>query len=142
MIEFTTNVRPSMILDMDVQKSQHNDAPLTPEQVFQFVMNGKAWAAKLNGKVVALAGYVPVWEGRAILWGLIGSDAGPAMSAMYLRTRAELKNVQVDFPRVEAYVARHHEAGHRLIKMLGFINEGNMRKFYGGDDYCMYAKVD
>ena len=143
MIEFTTSVRPSMILEMDVQVLQKNQAPLTPEMVFQFVMNGKAWAARYNGKVVAMAGYLPVWEGRAILWGLIGSDAGPAMASLFQRTKKELKQVQIDFPRVEAYAARNHEAAHRLLKLLGFVCESKrMKNFHNGKDYSLYAKVN
>jgi len=142
MIEFTTKVRPSMILEMDVQIEQQNQEQLTPETIFQFVMTGKAWAARHNGKVVALAGYVPVWEGRCVLWGLLGSDAGPAMAALIQRTRQELKQVQVEFPRVEAYAARNHEAAHRLLKLMGFKSEGMMRKFHKGNDYVLYAKVN
>jgi hypothetical protein len=142
MIEFTSQVRPSMILEMDVQMHQQDQAPLTPEMVYQFVMSGKAWAARHNGKVVAMAGCVKVWDGRAILWGLIGSDAGPVMSALYRRTKKELEGAQVDFPRVEAYAARNHEAAHRFLKLLGFTRESkSMRKFHNNHDYSLYAKV-
>lgn len=142
MIEFTNDVRPSTILLIDVNAQQKLEAPLTPLMLYHFINTGKSWGCKLDGKFVAIGGYTPVWEGRAVVWGLLGNDCRKAMPAMTRRIKKELTELRVAFPRVEAYTARHHEEGHRWLKMLGFVYEGPLRKFFKGKDYCMYVKAD
>lgn len=140
MIEFTTQVLPSMALQVDVQLHQKSQ-PVNSSVLYAFISSGPSWACKHNGKIVALGGHVPQAGRRTVVWGLISADAAPAMYAMTRRIKKEIESLRVDFDRVEAYTHRNHEAGHRWLKMLGFKHEFIMRKFYEGEDYSMYAKV-
>lgn len=130
-----------MILEIDVQAHQKMQAPLTPDSLYGFIAAGKAWACKIDGKVVALGGYVSPWPRRAIVWGLLGEDCRPAMPAMTKKVRAELAELEVAFDRIEAYTYRHHEAAHRWLKLLGFRHETTARKFHNGDDYSVYTRI-
>ena len=141
MIEFTRDVRPSMALDLHPHDAQKNQAPLTPTMLFMFISNGEAWAVKLNGKLVAIGGHAPIWNGRTVLWGFLGEDSGPAMIAMTREIKKQIARLHVDFQRIEAYTERHHKEGHRWLRLLGFKHEGIMRKFYNGVDHSMYGRV-
>lgn len=141
MIEFSTNVRPSMALELEVHKGQEGQAPLSAENLFKLIASGPAWAVRLDGKLVAIGGHSPVWPGRTVLWGYLGSNCGPALAVMTKEVRRQLREMTVEFPRMEAYAERHHDEGHRWLRLLGFKREGLMRKFYNGRDYVIYAKV-
>lgn len=82
-----------------------------------------------------------MWPGRTILWGYLGADCGRALPVMTKEIRRQIRGMAVEFPRMEAYAERHHAEGHRWLKLLGFKQEGLMRKFYNGRDYVLYAKV-
>jgi RimJ/RimL family protein N-acetyltransferase len=143
MTEFDPVVYPSMALDLadKLQPEQKLVATLTPGNLYTLVKSGPAWAVKRDGAIVALAGYTELWPGRAVVWGYLGSNAGPSMSAMTRFMRAEMAKVHLVCPRVEAYADRHHPAAHRWLKLLGFKREGLMRKFAGGRDFALYARV-
>jgi hypothetical protein len=141
MIEFSQDVRPSMALELEPHSGQERQAPLTATNLFRLVSSGPAWAVRLDGKLVAVGGHNPVWPGRTILWGYLGADCGPALPAMTREVLRQIKALEIEFPRMEAYAERHHKAGHRWLRLLGFKHEGVMRKFCNGVDYSMYARV-
>lgn len=131
-----------MALMLEPQYAQRKDMQFNSEMLLRFVSNGEAWAVRRNGKLVAIGGHTPVWPGRTVVWGFLGADCGPALPVMTKEVRRQIKRLHVDFPRLEAYTERHHEAGHRWLKLLGFKHEGIMRKFYNGTDYALYGKVE
>ncbi len=141
MIEFSTEVRPSMALELEPHSGQKRQAPLTATNLFHLIRSGQAWAVRLNGKLVALGGHTPVWPGRTVLWGYLGADCGPALPVMTREVLRQIKNLEIEFPRMEAYAERRHKEGHRWLRLLGFKHEGVMRKFCNGVDYSMYARV-
>ncbi len=140
MIEFGEGTRPSMALELEPHDGQKNEAPLTPDNLFALGQQGPSWHVRLNGRIVAVGGYILAWEGRAILWGYLGANAGPAMPAMTREIKRQL--VLAGIPRYEAYAEVRHAAGRRWLKLLGFRKEsGAMRKFMLGRDYIMFARV-
>lgn len=141
MIEITQDVRPSMALELEVQPAQKGQAPCTPDNLFKLTQTGAAWAVRLNGKLVALCGHVPIWPGRTMLWAMLGVDSGPAMLAVTREAKRQIAAIHVEFARVEAYVDRHHEEAKRWVALLGFRREGLMRKFANGVDYFLYSRV-
>lgn len=141
MIEFSTDVRPSMALELTPHDGQKRQALLTADNLYNLTKNGQAWAVRYNNKLVALGGHTPMWSGRTVLWGYLGGDCRAALPAMTRRVVAELKELQVEFSRVEAYAERNHAQGNRWLALLGFKKEGVMRKFVNGQDYVLWAKV-
>jgi hypothetical protein len=141
MVEFITDVRPSMALELDIQDGQKNQAPLTPDNLYALIKSGPTWAVKRNGRVIAIGGHSPLWEGRTVLWGYLSNGCTPVMAALTRKIKNEVKALAVDFPRIEAYAERHHKSGNRWLKMLGFTREGTMRKFANNRDYTLYARV-
>lgn len=130
-----------MALELEPHAGQARQAPLTSTNLFNLVNSGPAWAVRLDGKLVAVGGHTPVWRGRTILWGYLGADCGPALPVMTREILRQIRSMEVEFPRMEAYAERHHEEGHRWLRLLGFKHEGVMRKFCNGADYSMYARI-
>ena len=130
-----------MALQLEPHAGQAAQAPLSSDNLYALIHSGPAWSVRLDGKLVALGGHTPVWPGRTILWGYLGGDCGPALAAMTKEVRRNVRDMLVEFPRMEAYAERHHVPGHRWLKLLGFKQEGLMRKFYNDRDYVLYAKV-
>lgn len=139
MIEIQAGISPGMALEIVPAPFQDSLTPMSALAVYNFGRLGPAWAVKREGKVVAIAGHMPQWDGRTIAWASLGAHCGPALTAMIRHFHREVSALAYD--RVEAYVACNHEAGHKFIKMLGFRREGTMRKFAHGRDYTLYAKV-
>lgn len=129
-----------MALELSLHAGQVGQAPLTPDNLFLLAKDGPCWHVKLNGRVVAVGGYMMAWPGRAVLWGYLGADAGPALPAMTREVKRQL--VLANIPRYEAYAEVRHRAGRRWLKLLGFRKEsGAMKNFLLGRDYIMFARV-
>ena len=141
MIEFSSDVRPSMALELEPHQGQKLQAPLSPDNLYALTSAGPAWAVRLDGKLVAIGGHTPLWPGRTALWGYLAGDCGPALPVMTRRVRKEVAALAVEFSRIEAYAERHHEQGNRWLLMLGFKKEGVMRKFANNRDYVLYART-
>ena len=130
-----------MALEIVQQPAQRRQAPCTPDNLFRLIQSGPTWAVRLNGEIVALGGHTPLWPGRTAVWGVIGANSGPAMLAMTREILRQIRDMQVEFERIEAYVERHHAEGHRWMRALGFRKEGTMRSFANKIDYVMYART-
>ncbi len=143
MIEIVSPARPSHAVDVMQRPNpgQLSEDLCTPDMVQTLNSQGTTWAVLIDGTCVAIGAVYPVWKGRAIVLGFLGAHAGPAMTTMTRRIRKELKALEVDYPRLEAYVARHYKDGHRWIRLLGFTREGLMKKFAHGQDYVLYSRV-
>ena len=141
MIEFSGPARPSMALELEVNKGQLKQARLSPDNLFRLAAAGPSWAVHLDGKLVAVGGHTPAWPGRTIIWGYLGQDCGPALTVMTREVRRQLAVLEIEFPRIEAYAERNHLEGHRWLKLLGLRQEGMMRKFCHGADYALYSRV-
>jgi hypothetical protein len=101
---------------------------------------GPAFTGIHNDEVIACMGLIPQWEGRAVAWGLIGSEAAPHFVGI---TKAIFKTMKMyPFRRIETAVATNFDQGHRWMGMLGFQNEGTMKSFTPmGDDCDLYARI-
>lgn len=110
--------------------------------------NAKAVAAydsytiKLDDRIVACGGIVPVWPGRYMMWSQISKTI--SSRGMVLLTRAVKRYLSLSAFRLEAYVAEGHDAGHRWIKLLGFTLDTPvaMKAFLpNGESAYMYSRV-
>lgn len=101
--------------------------------------SGSAITLRHDGRTLVCGGVVELWPGRSQVWALVSADAGPHFVAVVRGMRRFL--AQHDTRRIEAVVDTHFAAGHRLIRMLGFVREGTMRAYDQGRDCDLYARV-
>jgi hypothetical protein len=141
MTEFFEGIKPSMALELDLNPGQRGEAAPTPDNLYRLQQAGPAWHVRRDGKLVALGGYTPVWQGRAVAWAYLGRDSGPSMPAITRKVRRTLDDLALEFPRIEAYASRNYGAASRWLVLLGFRREGLLRKFADGRDYFMYART-
>ena len=101
---------------------------------------GPCYAAMADGAVIACAGLIPQWPGRAVAWALVSSAAGPHFLGVH---RAVKRALDVHpFRRIETGVVSDFDEGHRWAKMLGFVREGQMRAYTPDGRNCdLYALV-
>ena len=90
--------------------------------------------------VLAVAGMIEVYTGHCIVWAVLSTRAARALTMI---TRA-MAAVLADAPhhRIEMLVPNDFAAGHRWARMLGFVQEGVLRR-YGPSaaDHAAYARV-
>lgn len=113
---------------------------LQPGVVESLAAAGQSFTAIEGDQVIAIAGIAIQWEGRAIAWALISEDAGKHFLAIHRAVKGFLD--QADIRRIEAFVDSDFKQGMKWIEMLGFENEGLMRKFsIIGNDCYLFARV-
>ena len=101
----------------------------------------------IDGWVFMVFGVIPLSDNRAQLWALVSSTKdAPKGSQKYRWTvfrivRSALDNIRAN--RVESHVHQYHNEGHRLLNLLGFINEtpNGMRNFFGKEKGFLYART-
>ena len=94
-----------------------------------------------DGRVIACAGVMELWQGRGMAWALLADNIGQAMIAVH-RIVYRFLWKECTIRRVEAYVDQGFAAGHRWVHDLGFQREGMMRAFaQHGGDMVMWARV-
>lgn len=103
------------------------------------LITGPAWTGVADDLPVVCAGFLPIWEGRAMAWALVAADAGRHMAAIH---RAALERVRgAGYRRLEAYVDPRFAAARRWVAMLGFEYEGLLKRFTPtGDDMELYCR--
>lgn len=106
---------------------------------------GPCWTAAQDGQVLACAGLVLHWPGRAGAWCLIGADF-PRASWLWLhrQVREGLARSTDDLGlrRIEAEARSQWPQGARWLRMLGFTREGTMSAFGpDGSDFDRWSLI-
>lgn len=112
------------------------------EEYGEFLASFPAFTALVDDEVVMCGGVVQGGVNRWQIWALMSEKTGKHMVQITRETKKFLETMSL--PRVETHVRSDFKAGHRWLKMLGFINETpNGMKAWGdeGKDYCQYARV-
>lgn len=102
--------------------------------------SGPCFTGFHDGEVLGCAGIVHVWEGRAYAWALMSAIAGRHFISVFraISRFLELQSIK----RIEAVVQSDFEQGHRMIKMLGFSFEGELKAYLpNGADCAIYGRV-
>ncbi|SAL59677.1 hypothetical protein AWB71_03311 [Caballeronia peredens] len=102
----------------------------------------ESFTCRMNDRVVACAGFCPLWEGNVRAWAVIAGDIGGA--GMVALTRAVRRGFDMcDARRIEVEVDSEFKQAHRWVEMIGgFEWEGRMRKYSpDGRDCDRYARV-
>ena len=130
---------PEHLGQIDVQDAQVGTFPDTQEYSERLLGAGPCWSLlDAQGIPLACAGLWIPWEGRGVLWAILGRD-----TPMLDLTRAAQKMfAEIGVRRLEFFVEVSFQQGHRWALMLGFQAEGTMRAFDTiGRDYILYSKV-
>lgn len=104
------------------------------------VVDGQSFSALSGDRVIACAGLIPLWAGRAHAWALLAEDAGRDLLAVHRAVGRFLSLSTVR--RIETSVYHEFAAAHRWARLLGFRWEGLMRGYApDGRDCDLYARV-
>lgn len=99
-----------------------------------------AFSAIDGDRVIACAGFVPIWQGRSVAWALLAKDIGERMVFVH-RATLRILNGRPE-RRIEAYCDTRFDAANRWIQLLGFKFEGRMAGFTpDGSDQDLFARV-
>jgi hypothetical protein len=129
---------PEMVAAMTVQAAQGDGMSV---EILRALANGCPAFMALDGdEVIAAAGIVEQWKGRAIAWSTLAPNLGSRMIAVH---RAVVRFLDgCGFRRVEMFVACGHVNGERWAKALGFVREGKaIAALPDGSDAWFYARV-
>lgn len=126
---------------IQVQDAQSYATPyMTPEHATA-LESTLAFTYVSGGIVLAVGGLCEMWPGRATMWSYIDRRAARHFIGVHRTALWMLENCP--FRRVEADVTADFEAGHRWLKMLGFVLEAPRLRAYlpSGEDCALYARV-
>ena len=108
-----------------------------------FTVPGRGLAFLGEGKVYAVTGLAPLWDGVSEAWFIPTEDMQHKKVQTIRLVRRELDAAieRLKLRRVQAVVRSDFDGAHKLAKFLGFQSEGLMKQ-YGPDglDYVRYAK--
>tara|TARA_Y100001956_G_scaffold10632_2_gene9426 strand:- start:4758 stop:5240 length:483 start_codon:yes stop_codon:yes gene_type:complete len=123
------------------------DAPLVAENrqtLVERLPKGYSFTALVDGKVYAMFGLVPFWEGVYEAWLIPTSDLDEHKFKMH---RTSLKFFEYTAKilrarRYQCYVNSQNFLAIRWIEMMVFKKEGEMRNFgHDGSNYQLYARI-
>lgn len=132
---------PWHLRKLTLQEAQAWMGPMLRADYGESLKNGGPCFTALDGDdVLACSGVLRMWDNRDQAWALMSEHAGRQFVAIYRAIRRFLD--MHDARRVEATVDAGFEAGHRLMRLLGFEREGLMRAYLpDGRDCDLYARV-
>ena len=114
-----------------MDKPEYGNALAVPE---------KSFTALEGSRVLACAGLIPWWEGRAEAWALLAGGLKRDFVSIHRATLAYLNTC--GFRRVEATVDADFAKAVRWMEMLGFTYEGPLAKYTpDGRDCLRFARI-
>lgn len=132
--------QPDHLRALVLQDAQSYLRPLIngPEYA-EGLMRGPAYTAFAGGRPLVCAGVLEQWTGRANAWAVVGSFARDHMLPITRAVRDFLDSQ--DYARIDTCVRAGFHPGLRWARLLGFADEGVMRRWMYGDDFHMFARV-
>lgn len=111
------------------------------EDIIQEVQESPhTWTVCSGDLPVCIWGKVPVWQGRCILWALMGEGSRSCMRSLIQFGKETISSMPEI--RIEATVKKGFHSGIRFLELLGFYREGLMHKFSAeGHDEYLYARI-
>lgn len=104
------------------------------------VFEGDSWAMEKDGIVLAIGGFVPIWEGRYYSWLLISKDIKKLdFIPLFRYAISTLKGKR----RIETTMDMEFKEALRWIEMLGYKKEGILKSYTpDGKDEYLYARIE
>jgi RimJ/RimL family protein N-acetyltransferase len=132
---------PDHVAELKMQPAQDRIRwILTPEYIAKLGSAGPALTAIHDSTILGCAGIGFMRRDCGVLWGMVSASAGAHFVAIH---RAVTRFIQANpLVRLEATAESTFAPACRWLELLGFENEGLMRK-YGPDgaDYVRYARI-
>lgn len=100
---------------------------------------GPSFTVSDGAQIVACIGLIRQWEGCSRAYALLGESAGRYMAPITKKVQRFLNGCGER--RIEAAVESSFDAGHRWVRMMGFVHEGRMTKYWNDRDADLYARV-
>ncbi len=104
----------------------------------------KAYSIVKENKVIAIFGFVVIWEGVSEVFTIMCKDIKEHGFLLYKTFKSSIEKMfeKHNFRRVQATVFVEFEAAINMVERLGFKREGLLRKWLpNGNDVYMYAWV-
>lgn len=127
--------------NLALQPEQAHESP-TLNNALRLEAEGESYAfVDLEGHTIACGGLYPFGSGQAMAWSYVGKDAGPHLRRLVRESRAVLASHQDRWPVMRAATLVEFEAGHRLLKLLGFRHLGAAPMTVRGRSYMVYERT-
>lgn len=96
-----------------------------------------------NGRILAIV--LPLYEqgGRIFLTSVISADCKDKSILMFKKMKKIIDGwlESGEAERVEFLTQSNFEPANRLARLLGFIKEGTLRKYYNGLDFNIWGRI-
>lgn len=108
------------------------------------VNNELAWSLEVDGKIVACAGVLMLWEGVAELWTIIDKDIDIGLTLVRCIKRVLYATIEgLSLHRVQASVNINDHRARKLVRVLGMKLEGRKEKYNSSkDDFFEYVIIE
>jgi hypothetical protein len=114
--------------------------PLTPEYGVAMQQGGPCFSAFVGTDVIACAGVLHLWNGRAQVWSLLSDRMPEFAKPIHKAVKDFLTGFRVR--RLECTVDPQSERAIRWAEHLGFRQEGFLSRFTpNGDDQLMMVRI-
>ena len=98
------------------------------------------YAVVHDNDIVCIFGAIEHWEGRVMIWSIMGENSGRWMFQLTKIAHAFIQTLSAR--RIEATVEEGFEAGYRWMEILGFVREARLHKYLpDGGDVIMYVQL-
>lgn len=114
---------------------------LTPSYGRSLQQAGPCYSAFVGSQVIACAGIVEIWTGRAQVWSLLSDQMPRYRKTIHRAVQTFLAGYRVR--RLECIVDPRSKAAMRWAEHLGFHVEHRMTAYHpDGSDQLMYVRVE
>lgn len=127
---------------LNLQATQRVLSPLLTIQYGQSLERaGPCYSAFVGMDVIACAGVVEIWAGRAQVWSLLSVSMPRYRKAVHKAVKRFLDGYRVR--RLECVIDPRLETAKRWARHLGFIYEGTMYAYTPeGENQLMYVRIE
>jgi hypothetical protein len=96
-----------------------------------------------DGEVAACGGVAIQWPGFGVGWAITSDLVDDYMLTFHKTFKRMIAHIERSrgLVRIQTTVHADHLVSRRWLKRLGFETEGLMRRYIGGDDYYLMARV-
>ena len=127
---------------INLQASQATLSPMLTHQYGRSLQcSGPAYTAFRGCEVLACAGVVELWRGRAQVWSLLSDSMPKYRKTIHKAVKGFLDGYRVR--RLECVIDPRSETAKRWAQHLGFIYEGTMHAYTpDGENQLMYVRIE
>ena len=128
--------------ELDLRADQVMDIGFVNDDFLEMAENqSESYTGIEDGKPIFCYGLLTMWEGRALVWALMGTEAKKYAKSMHKAALFILDNS--GFRRIEATIDPNSEVAIRWIEHLGFKYECTFKAYSpSGEDMLSYVRLN